>query len=127
MFFFNYLDKDKEKFFFKNGNKMFNYKSLYSSLIYMEKNNLKEQSFISMRSNEEYKLKILNQLGNNKFEFKIDNSPILYICGKKKIFFKDKDGKMVNQIYVFNKEQLFEFQTYLMENNKKKNVEFFDE
>ena len=125
--FFNYLDIKKNKFFFKNDKKKISYRYLYSALIDMEICKLKDQPYIIPKTNKQFDLKILNQLGNNKFEFKIDNSPILYICGKKKIFFKDKDGKMVNQIYVFNKEQLFEFQTYLMENNEKKNVEFFDE
>ena len=124
--FFDYLDKEKMKFYFKNGDKMIGYKNLFSCLIYMKDNNLKEEVFIKEKSNEEYTLKIRNKLGDNKFEFKIDDSPILYVYGKKKVFFEDKDGNVKHQIYVYNKEQLFKFQMYLILKNKKKNVEFFD-
>ena len=125
--FFDYLDKVKKKFVFKNGNKKIYYKYLYSALIDMEKNNLTSQEYVIQTTNEKFKLKILNQLGNNKFEFKVDNGPILYINGQKKVFFEDKDGNTAHQIYVFNKEQLLNFQMYMMEINEKKNVDFFDE
>ena len=123
---FNYLDKDKEKFFFKKDNKMIYYKYLYSELIDMEQNNLTAQVYIMPTTDEEFELKIVRKLGNNKFEFRVDNSPILYINGQKKVFFEDKDGNVAHQIYVFNKEQLLKFQKYLMEINGKKNVDFFD-
>ena len=123
---FNYLDKDKEKFFFKKDNKMIYYKYLYSGLIDMEQNNLTAQVYIMPTTDEEFELKIVRKLGNNKFEFRVDNSPILYINGQKKVFFVDKDGNVAHQIYVFNKEQLLKFQMYLMEINGKKNVDFFD-
>ena len=123
---FNYLDKDKKKFFFKKDNKMIYYKYLYSELIDMEQNNLTAQVYIMPTTDEEFELKIVRKLGNNKFEFRVDNSPILYINGQKKVFFEDKDGNVAHQIYVFNKEQLLKFQKYLMEINGKKNVDFFD-
>ena len=98
--FFDYLDKEKMKFYFKNGDKTIGYKNLFSCLIYMKDNNLEEEVFIKEKSNEEYTLKIRNKLGDNKFEFKIDDSPILYVYGKKKVFFEDKDGNVKHQIYV---------------------------
>ena len=122
--FFDYLDKEKMKFYFKNGDKMIGYKNLFSCLIYMKDNNLEEEVFIKEKSNEEYTLKIRNKLGDNKFEFKIDDSPILYVYGKKKVFFEDKDGNVKHQIYVYNKEQLFKFQMYLILKNKKKKLSF---
>ena len=124
---FDYLDEEKLIFYFKNGNQMIKYKSLHSSLLYMVDNNLAEQPFIIRTTDEEFNLKILTKFGDNKFEFKIDNSPILFMYGKKKIFFEDKDGNMKHQIYIYNKEQLFKFQMYLIEKNERKNVDFFDE
>ena len=122
----NYLDEEKQKFYFKNGNQMIKYKHLHSSLLYMVENNLAEQPFIIETTDEEFNLKILTKLGNNKFEFKVDKSPILLMYSKKKIFFEDKDGNIKHQIYVYNKEQLFKFQMYLIEKNESKNVDIFD-
>ena len=124
--FFDYLDKKGEKFFFKNENKKISYYKIYSTLIDMKNKNLVKQSYGIPKTDEEFELKILGQSENNKFIFKIDNSPILYIYGKKKIYFFDKDEKIARHIYVYNKKQLLIFQAYLMENNGKKNVSFFD-
>ena len=42
---FNYLDKEKLKFYFKDGDKMIKYNNLRSNLIYMENNKISEQTF----------------------------------------------------------------------------------
>ena len=52
--FFNYLDKVKKKFAFKNDNKKIYYKYLYSALIDMEKNNLTAQEYIIHTTNEKF-------------------------------------------------------------------------
>ena len=104
---------------------MLKYHNLRSNLIYMKKNNIKQKEFITEK-NEKYNLKFLTELGNNKFEFKIDNSQLLFIYGKKKIFLENKDGKAEYEVYVYNNEQLFKFQTYLIEKNEGKDIDFFD-
>ena len=88
----------------------------------MENNEAEEAIFQANKKEKKYTLKIIKNLGNSKYEFKIDNSLKIYMKGKKKVFYFDKDGNKEYEIYVFNDEQLFQFQNYLI---KKKLIKIY--
>ena len=123
---FNYFEEIGKEFFFRDKSKYIKYSSLYSSLKKMKINNIKENTISSDDGEEHYKIKIIKVSEENKFEFKIKDSPKLDIEGQKKIFFV-KEGREVScEVYVYNKDQILKYQAYLMGLNGNQYVDFFD-
>ena len=124
---FNYFDEEVKKFYYKDGKLMVSYHFLRSSLIKMKKQNIKESKFSYEKNSEQFILRIIKDLNDNEFEFQVNESPKLYIKGRKNIFFQDKIGNTFYQTHAYNKDQLLKYQNFLMRKNPNKNVEFFDE
>ncbi len=122
---FNYFDENNKLFYYKEGEKKAKYNLLFIITKLMAEMNKKEDNFVWLEGGL-YKLKIIKIIDSSKFEFTINDSPKLYILGKKKIYFQDKDGKVTEEIYVYNREQIFEIQEYFIQKNEHKNVEIFD-
>ena len=122
---FNYFDENNKLFYYKEGEKKAKYNLLFIITKKMAEINKKEDNFVWLEGGL-YKLKIIKIIDSSKFEFTINDSPKLYILGKKKIYFQDKDGKVTEEIYVYNREQIFEIQEYFIQKNEHKNVEIFD-
>ena len=122
---FNYFDENNKIFYYKEGEKKAKYSLLFMITKKMAEMNKEEDNFVWLGGGL-YKLKIIKIIDSSKFEFTINDSPKLYILGKKKIYFQDKDGKVTEEIYVYNREQIFEIQEYFIQKNEHKNVEIFD-
>ena len=88
---FNYFDEEVKKFYYKDGKLMVSYHFLRSSLIKMKKQNIKESKFSYEKNSEQFILRIIKDLNDNEFEFQVNESPKLYIKGRKNI---DKTPKL---------------------------------
>ena len=123
---FNYLDEELKIFCLKKEDIKVNYKILLSSLINMKTNNIKKKKYTFGENGEKLSLELIRNISDNKFIFKVNDSLKLYIDGKKKISFIGEDDSCLEEIKVYNKEQILKYRTYLMKKNEKKNIEFFD-
>ena len=121
----NYFDEKEKKFFLILEDKSIDYSILYSNLIKLKKNNLKQTMVLIL--NKLFILKVLEIINDNAFTFKLSKSLQLYIYGKKKIFFEDNDGNIDGDIYVYNDDQLIKIQEYFIEKSNNKKIEFFDQ
>lgn len=122
----NYFDENKKEFYYKEGVKMAKYDILYRLMKQLSEQNQVEKHFLWSNIRELFHLKIIKAIDDDKFEFTINDSPKLYIQGKKKFYFQDEEGKITEEIYVYNREQIFDIHEYFIQKNKDKKVKIFD-